>query len=245
MARGVDGRDIFCDTADRIKFLNVLRRVAADSHAAILAYCLMDNHFHLALKVTEVPLSAIIQRILTSHSLSFNRKHARSGHLFQARYKSVLCTDQAYLITLIRYIHMNPVRAGVTTAPGLWPWSSYGEYRQENRDGLIESELDIPDLDDPIPSGFKPWPTMEIDSAEALLRTPVGDKQSLEELAGACLRGSSVTVNALRSKSRRRDVARYKRELIRRGIKDGHSLTTLSEWLGIGVSSVQHYLKAK
>ncbi|MCR4295507.1 MAG: transposase, partial [Elusimicrobia bacterium] len=120
MAKGVDGRAIYTDDADRIGFLKSLNRIVNESGASVLAYCLMGNHFHLAIKVGAVPLSSVLQRILTSHALTFNIRHDRTGHLFQARYRSNLCLTDAYLTALIRYIHMNPVRAGLVSRPEDW-----------------------------------------------------------------------------------------------------------------------------
>lgn len=245
MARGVDGREIFADREDREKFLLTLGRVARESSATLLAYCLMGNHFHLALKTRTVPLSAFMQRILTSHSLSFNRKYGRTGHLFQARYKAVLCLDQAYLACLIRYIHMNPVRAGLAATPDRWPWSSYWEYRRQGRDGLIDAESDVPDLDVPPPADFQPWPESESDISAALTRTNAAPAVDIKHLALACLQGSPVSMDAVRSRSRRREISKVRRLIVRRGVLTGYTLTSIAQWLGIGLSSAQHYLEGQ
>jgi REP element-mobilizing transposase RayT len=245
MARGVDGREIFLDREDREKFLRVVERVKEESHANLLAYCLMSNHFHVALKIDAVSLSKVMQRILTSHSLSFNLKYKRTGHLFQARYKAVLCHDQAYLVSLIRYIHMNPVRAGLTNSPDQWPWSSHAEYHRQGRNGLVDTESDIPDLDAPPPADFQPWPGQDSKLSAVMLRTPADQPQSIEDSANACLHGSGLTMDCLRSKTRRREVTRIKRLVIQRGIVNGHSLTAIARWLRIGLSSAQHYLNDK
>jgi REP element-mobilizing transposase RayT len=245
MTRGVDGREIFIDRDDREKFLRVLGRVKEESHANLLAYCLMGNHFHLALKIGDVSLAVLMQRILTSHSLSFNSKYKRTGHLFQARYKAVLCADQAYLVSLIRYIHMNPVRAGLATSPDQWPWSSHKEYRRQGRNGLIDDESDIPDLDAPPPADFQPWPGKDSALSAVMLRTPTDQPGNIEDIANACLQGSAISMTSLRSKTRRREVTRIKRLVIQRGIGKGLPLTMIARWLGIGLSSAQHYLDKK
>lgn len=242
MARGVDGREIFHDDEDRKFFLRVLYSVGRDSRSRLLAYCLMGNHFHIAIRIDAVPLSTVMQRILTSYSLSFNQKHVRTGHLFQARYKAVLCTGTAQLIALIRYIHMNPVRAALATQPSFWPWSSYAAYSQRGKDGMIDSEFDLPDIDVPPPPDFDPWSVSKNDDTTHLLRELPPRISSLDDLANNCLNGTDISVSCLRSRTRRRKVTRIKRSLIRRGLQQGHSLTKMARWLGIGLSSAQHYL---
>ncbi len=100
----------------------------------IYAYCLMPNHFHLALKVSAVPLGSLMQRILTGYSITFNHRHDRTGHLFQARYKSIPCLEDRYLLSLINYIQMNPVRAGLVKSAADWSWSSRSPVELPNLD---------------------------------------------------------------------------------------------------------------
>src|SRR3569832_1733814 len=97
MARGVDGREIFADEADRRTFLEITRSVKNETAYSLLAYCLMGNHFHFAMRGGPIPLSRIMQRLLTSYAMAFNVRHDRQGHLFQARYKAIVCLDDAYL----------------------------------------------------------------------------------------------------------------------------------------------------
>ena len=116
------------DTADRQEFLLSLSRARASVGFQVLAYCLMPNHFHLLLRVGNVPLPRIMQGLLTGYATRFNLRQGKTGHLFQSRYKAILCTDDSYLLTLVRYIHQNPVRAGFVADPSDWPWSSYRQY---------------------------------------------------------------------------------------------------------------------
>ena len=141
MARGVDGREVFVDDLDRRDFLGTILGLKSQTNCSIIAYCLMGNHFHLAIKVGTTPLSHIMHRLLTAYVIGFNARHAREGHLFQARYKSVLCLDDSYLIALVRYIHMNPVRAGLTVGPEDWPWSSHRYYAERTGSPLVDPRL--------------------------------------------------------------------------------------------------------
>jgi REP element-mobilizing transposase RayT len=113
IARGIAKNKIFLDTADRKNFLNRLGRILTDSETPCYAWALMPNHFHLLLRTGTVPVAAIMRRLLTGHAVFHNRRHTRHGHLFQNRYKSILCQENKYLLELVRYIHLNPLRANI------------------------------------------------------------------------------------------------------------------------------------
>jgi putative transposase len=110
-ARGIERRKIFCDDQDRETFIQRLAELVAETRTQCFAWALMPNHFHLVLKTGNVPIATIMRRLLTGYAVGFNRRHGRSGHVFQNRYKSILCDQDAYLKELVRYIHLNPLRA--------------------------------------------------------------------------------------------------------------------------------------
>lgn len=128
MVRGINRQNIFTDTADRYKFLDIVQQYKAKCGYSLFAYCLMDNHVHLILKEGEEPLEGLMKRIGVSYVSWYNGKHNRIGHLFQDRYKSEVIEDDRYMLEVIRYVHQNPVKAGITAEPGSYPWSSYTEY---------------------------------------------------------------------------------------------------------------------
>jgi REP element-mobilizing transposase RayT len=111
MARGIEGSLIFRNDSDRDDFLSRLGELTREAEARCLAWALMGNHFHLLMKTGKEPLARGMQRLQTGYALSYNRRHRRQGHLFQNRYKSILCQEDPYLLELVRYIHLNPVRA--------------------------------------------------------------------------------------------------------------------------------------
>ena len=115
ICRGIEGREIFTDAADRNNFVARLGRVLSETQTPCYAWALIDNHFHLLLKTGHVPVATLMRRLLTGYAVSFNLRHNRIGHLFQNRYKSILCQEDAYLLELVRYIHLNPLRAGVVS----------------------------------------------------------------------------------------------------------------------------------
>lgn len=113
MVRGIDGISIFRDDQDREDFLSRIEQLVDTTGTRILAWVLMDNHIHLLLFSGPSGIAAFMRRLLTGYAIWFNRRNRRSGHLFQNRYKSIVCEEDIYLLELVRYIHLNPIRAGV------------------------------------------------------------------------------------------------------------------------------------
>jgi putative transposase len=111
ICRGIEKRKIFWDDSDRDDFLERVEKVLLDSQTPCYAWALMPNHFHLLLRTGNAPIANIMRRILSGYAGRFNRRHRRAGHLFQNRYKSILCQEDPYFLELIRYIHLNPLRA--------------------------------------------------------------------------------------------------------------------------------------
>ena len=125
--RGNAQQLIFEDNRDRHMFLRHLRDYSQSEHVVIYAWCLMDNHVHLLLKADYELLPRLMKRVEVGYALSFNRKHGRTGHLFQGRYRSEPVEDDAYFLAALRYIHQNPEKAGLGSCQD-YPWSSYREY---------------------------------------------------------------------------------------------------------------------
>jgi len=102
---------VFADHADRDFFIERLGMVLSETETQCVAWTLIPNHFHLLLKTGKVPIALVMKRLLTGYAMHYNRRHKRNGHLFQNRYKSILCQEDSYLLELVRYIHLNPLRA--------------------------------------------------------------------------------------------------------------------------------------
>jgi putative transposase len=117
MARGIEGRDIFTNKADHEEFLQRLADILSGNGGPTLyAWALLSNHFHLLIRPAEIHLSTIMQRLMTGYALNFNKHHRRIGHLFQNRYKSIVVEEDLYFLELVRYIHLNPLRAGMVNS---------------------------------------------------------------------------------------------------------------------------------
>jgi REP element-mobilizing transposase RayT/transposase-like protein len=128
MIRGIERSPIFKDDQDRQDFVSRTGRVAKETGTKILAWVLMNNHVHLLFFSGPFGISKFMRRLLTGYALRYNRRHRRNGHLFQNRYKSIICEEESYLLELVRYIHLNPLRAGVVKTLGEldhYPWSGH------------------------------------------------------------------------------------------------------------------------
>ncbi|MCX7920973.1 MAG: transposase [Clostridia bacterium] len=127
MLRGNNKEPIFIDDDDKNRIVDTIFDKKSNGAFLIYAYCIMDNHLHIVIKEGEDSLSRAIKRIATSYAYYFNKKYKRVGHVFQDRYKSECVENDAYLLSVIRYVHQNPWKAGIGTI-GDYKWSSYNAY---------------------------------------------------------------------------------------------------------------------
>lgn len=132
-ARGNERKDVFKSQRDREQFLSYLESAVNRYGAVIHAYCLMSNHYHLLIETPSGNISQIMQHINGAYTNYFNVKRKRAGHLFQSRYKAILIEADEYYKELSRYIHLNPVRAGMVTRPEEYRWSSYCDYISQRK----------------------------------------------------------------------------------------------------------------
>jgi REP element-mobilizing transposase RayT len=139
IVRGNQRQDIFGDESDRLRYLERLRLYKDKCRFLLYAYVLMTNHIHLLIETPEDPISHIMRIINFTYTQYFNRKYGKVGHLFQGRYKSYLCDRDRYLLSLVRYMHRNPVRAGIVKDAGTYEWSSHGDYVHGAK-GLVDTD---------------------------------------------------------------------------------------------------------
>ncbi len=128
LSRGNEKREIFYDEKDYFKFLDIISKMIERFKVEVHAYVLMKNHYHLLIRTKEANLSRAIQWLGVSYSVWFNRRHQRSGHLFQGRFKSFLIENDRYFTAMCLYIHGNPLRAGIVKGLSDYKWSSYQAY---------------------------------------------------------------------------------------------------------------------
>lgn len=128
MLRGNNRQQIFIDDEDNRRFIDCMKKAKKAGNFELYAYCIMGNHVHLLIKEDQEDIALIIKRFLCRYVFWYNKRHERSGHLFQDRYRSEAVETEAYLFTALRYIHQNPVKAGLCTQIDRYPYSSYNEY---------------------------------------------------------------------------------------------------------------------
>ncbi len=128
MGRGIERRAIFAGDEDRDDFLARLETLVKKESLFVYAWALMPNHFHLLVRTTKTPLSHAMRKLMSGYAGYFNRHHRRVGHVFQNRFKSILCEEETYFLELVRYIHLNPVRAGLVKSMDGLGRSSHGTF---------------------------------------------------------------------------------------------------------------------
>jgi len=128
MLRGINKQLIFEDDEDKIRFLETLKKYKEKNHYQLYSYCLMDNHIHLLIKEVDEPISETIKRLSSSYVYWYNMKYERVGHLFQERFKSENVENATYFLTVLRYIHQNPIKAGLATNIFDCKWTSIQDY---------------------------------------------------------------------------------------------------------------------
>ena len=138
MLRGINKQRIFEDREDYERFLFLLERYRETCGYRVYAWCLMPNHIHILLKEGNEPLYSVFRRVGASFVYWYNLKYERTGHLFQDRYKSETVEDDTYFLTVLRYIHQNPVKAGLCNFPDEYLYSSYSHYFKR---GNIDSDF--------------------------------------------------------------------------------------------------------
>lgn len=141
MVRGIDKRNIFLAPEDYEKFLDSINKAKEKSEFTLLAYCLMTNHVHLLIKEGNEEIGDSIRRINVSYAQYHNRKHGRTGHLFQNRFQSEVVNDDNYLMVVVRYIHKNPIKAGIVANMLDYKWSSFKNYIAEEEESIIDKDI--------------------------------------------------------------------------------------------------------
>jgi len=144
VGRGIERRKIFLDDDDRDNFVQRLSAILSGTSTSCFAWSLLPNHYHLLLRTGNVPIATVMRRLLTGYAVSFNRTHRRYGHVFQNRYKSILCQEEPYLQELVRYIHLNPLRAKVVSSLkelDRYPYSGHSRLMANVRDSWQDIDV--------------------------------------------------------------------------------------------------------
>jgi putative transposase len=234
MTRGINQQNIFSSDDDYERFLNTLVKYCRKSTCEIYAYCLMGNHIHLLLKEGQESIAITMKRIGASYVYYYNWQYNRKGPLFQDRYKSEPVEDDAYFLTVLRYIHQNPLKAGLSDDISSYPWSSYSEYMNKSRIINITFTLNLFDSDrEKAIARFKEFHSQLnndpcLDLSEK--RRTLSDK-AIQQLVLNNYHLELATLHNVKPKTQT-NVLRYLKEL------DGCSLRQLSRLTGLTVNQV-------
>ncbi|OGH49880.1 MAG: hypothetical protein A3H17_02375 [Candidatus Levybacteria bacterium RIFCSPLOWO2_12_FULL_37_14] len=139
--RGINKQDIFLTDDDYRFFLKKLKDLKKKYDHSIYSFCLMPNHFHISIQTRKSPISKIMASLITSYSMYFNRTHGHLGPVFQNRFKSILIENNSYFLKLSQYIYLNPVRAGLTSDPLLYKYSSIKEALGKESHLILDKDI--------------------------------------------------------------------------------------------------------
>jgi putative transposase len=191
-SRGNAKQAIFCDDSDRHTFLAIVGSTVKQFSWAVYAYCLMSNHYHLLVETPTPNLSRGMRHLNGLYTQRFNRRHDRVGHVLQGRFGAILIERETYLLELVRYIALNPVRAGIASSPDEWRWSSY---RPHAALAAAPSWLCV----EPILKRFGDDPTQAPVNYRRFVASGMGLEAPWSALRGQVLLGSEVFTNRLRA----------------------------------------------
>lgn len=267
ITRGIDRRQTFGALDDYEWFLKFIRATKERFPFRLFAFALMPNHIHLALQVLEIPTSRILQSLLTAYSGYFNHRHGRSGYVFQGRYKAYLCETDPYLLELVRYVHLNPIRARLAQAPEDWLWSGHREYLKSVPGGLIDAGpvLELirgpqqyvdflrQGMKDPVPEDWDPGapaPFLRKDAPlpprPKLLEDATGpeSRPGLQDIVRRLAGQAGLTTGAVLSRAKNSHVLNCRDSFIAEAVSVfGYSPAEIARYLGCHISSVTRSLQ--
>ncbi|MDE2293747.1 MAG: transposase [Elusimicrobia bacterium] len=249
MTRAVDGLPVLAEEELKESFLEDLERVRRRSPFTLHAYCLMTTHIHLVLSPVDVEVARIMHDLLSRFAMRFNRRMGRKGHVFQSRYTERVCLDDVYFMTLLRYVHLNPVKAGMVLKAEDWPWSSHVDYLGWRKSGIVDASFGLA-LFNPdclraralyrhfIEQPGEPFDPGEIPAARSLDVAPMTiereprQAQSLGEIVSRLLEGTDLSETLLRGPSRKREIAAFRRRFVAEAVQLGHQQVEVARFLG-------------
>jgi len=266
MARGNNGQKIFPGEDDYRIFVELLVKTRERHAFRLYAFCLMPNHIHLLAEVEDVPTARIMQGLLTAYARTFNRRHGHRGHVFEGRYKAIVCDKESYLLELTRYIHLNPVRARLVKRPEDWPWSGHRSYLGTGHSCLVDAGPVMGIFQNPkryaafVREGrgvaYVPeWhpgegsPYLGNDGFVRRVSTPLRDRtagrrQSLDALCRSVARQGRLSAEALKGGGRSAGVVAQRDRFILRAVaQEGYRASEVADFLGCHASNITRAMK--
>lgn len=251
--RGNNREKILKKDTEKVLLLQKLEEFAEMLDFSLFGYVVMDNHYHLLLQANEDPLSKIMHRLNNYYSRSYNTAYNRSGHVFGGRYKASLIQDESYLFAVLRYIHWNPVKAGICSSPADYSWSSDRLYRKNNR-GWVNIDFLLNILHSDRKRALKEYiKLMQInDEGDYEKDSIIGDKafissikQKKEQVQRKELDEilwetgiSDIDFKLIKKGSRKRHLAFYKTAYVQEALKHQYTYKEIGENIGISDAAV-------
>ncbi|MDO7788643.1 REP-associated tyrosine transposase [Desulforamulus aquiferis] len=251
--RGNNREYIFQRTEDKLFLLNELQKRKRLKEFLLFGYVLMGNHYHLILQTTGISLSKLMHLINSSYGRYYNKSRKRTGHIFNGRYKAIPIQNEQYLFAVLRYIHQNPVKAGICQRVQHYKWSSDIDYR-DNQEGLVDINILLNMMSDNRAEAIKKYSAYveqedeeEYDEIDVLgdesfvLAIQPSKKSPTRKDLDQILRDtnlSSTDFEHLKRGSRRRDLIRYKVDYVREALLQGYTLKEIGENIGISATAV-------
>ena len=230
MLRGINQQVIFEDNEDYIKFVEILQKYKAVSGYKVFAYCLMSNHIHMLVKVEQEDLDLLMKRIEGSYVYWYNWKYYRRGHLFQDRFKSEPVEDDSYFLTVLRYIHQNPLKAGIVKKIDDYQFSSYNDYMNEINDVVdIDFVFSLMDKDNLVAFNNEKNDDVCLDVDDKKFRLSDNDARKIIKRISKC--SNSVEFGLLELKQRNQYIRRLKEK--------GLSIRQISRLTGVSFAVVR------
>jgi len=231
ITRGNEKRPIFIDDSDRKKYLEIIGNYKRDFGFYLYCYTLMTNHNHLLIETPMGNISRIMLCVNTNYAVYFNRRHNRVGHLFQGRYKSIVVDKEAYLLRLLRYIHLNPVRAKMVRSPKEYKWSSHRVYISgKDTSGLIDTE--------PVLGRFGNTKEMQITAYRDFVESEIGSEHPGFEVKEGQFLGDDDFINNVK-KNRIRDITENK-EILQRSMTFDEILSGVARFYKTEESEIRY-----
>ena len=258
VARGNEGQEIFRDDDDRRRLLNRLEDLKKIHGFLVYAYALMSNHFHFLIATRTTTISRTMHQLLTSYTTYFNSRHERDGHLLQDRFHSRVVENEPYLLRTVRYIHRNPPKAGMVRECSDYPWSSHLDYLGLRRSSLVDCDPVLAmfgsdrsaareafcayvgeapssgELAAPLDGFFAEKEASET-AGEIVIIPPA---PTLVEFFAARERAMGVSLQDIRSGSRKQLVSRGRQDFIRLAVQDGYRPVDIARFLSCSEQAV-------
>ena len=247
--RGNNKEYIFADDEDKLRFMKLLLEHLDKEQFSLLGYVIMSNHYHLIIQLDETLMQGFMHHILCNYARNYNKRKGRSGHVFEGRYQSRYVSNRKYLFDLLRYVHQNPLRAGICRQVSTYTWSSDHFYRTQNDNSFVNISVVLDSISEDRSESHEVYLELMEQSTDKGIRefehiAVIGDKmKSLDALLKECCEDESI-LEQIKSQSRCPSLSQYKQSFIKAATENAYSLKEISEHICISQSAISKMLKS-